>query len=295
MFTQTPTDAAMMDKGQICFGAVYSNNAWNKYWEGQLLRDNGNIGTLSTQAFSAGFAYGITKKINLIASFPYLKTEPSAGTVIGSKGFQDASVNLKAKLLEKNLHKGKLNIFTNAGISFPLSDYFPEEPFAIGFGCMDAGLRAIMYYEHEKGLYSKLTGAYHLRGATFINPTYYYTTYAISTNEVDMPNASDYSLAIGGFTHDKQLKAEAEFSSFTTFNGFDIRRQDGGFPSNDIEALRIGINADYFPAYFSGFTVHAFSAYTLHGRNIGKSFMYGVGVSYAFMIWQKNNTEQSTM
>ncbi|MGB4846752.1 MAG: transporter, partial [Saprospiraceae bacterium] len=38
---QTPTDATLMTKGQICLAAIYSHDSWDEYWEGTLLRSNG--------------------------------------------------------------------------------------------------------------------------------------------------------------------------------------------------------------------------------------------------------------
>jgi hypothetical protein len=35
----------MMNNGEFCFAAAYSNESWDQYREGTLLRENGNIGT----------------------------------------------------------------------------------------------------------------------------------------------------------------------------------------------------------------------------------------------------------
>ena len=47
VMAQTPSDAVMMKSGEICFGLNYGNSAWSEYWEGDSLRENGNIGTLT--------------------------------------------------------------------------------------------------------------------------------------------------------------------------------------------------------------------------------------------------------
>ena len=50
------TDGLMMARGQLCTGFVYDHDQWSNYWEGALKRDNGNIGTLTTQSRVLGRA-----------------------------------------------------------------------------------------------------------------------------------------------------------------------------------------------------------------------------------------------
>ncbi len=64
---KTPSDEVMMKGGGICLGASYNNNSWSQYWEGDSLRENGNIGTLTTHSVSGGLQLGIIDRINLIA------------------------------------------------------------------------------------------------------------------------------------------------------------------------------------------------------------------------------------
>ena len=47
---QTIDDGVMMARGELFTGAIYTHDQWNQYWEGGLKRDNGNIGTLTTQS-----------------------------------------------------------------------------------------------------------------------------------------------------------------------------------------------------------------------------------------------------
>ncbi|MBK7443871.1 MAG: hypothetical protein IPI65_20805 [Bacteroidetes bacterium] len=61
---QTTSDAVMMKPGEICFDVHYTNSAWSEYWEGDSLRENGNIGTLTTQSVTAGFMLGIIDRVN---------------------------------------------------------------------------------------------------------------------------------------------------------------------------------------------------------------------------------------
>src|SRR5678815_1124137 len=72
---QTPTDGIMMSKGEICFGANYVNESWDEYWEGTLLRENGNIGTLTRTTILPMVALGLTDKLNLLVQAPWVQTE----------------------------------------------------------------------------------------------------------------------------------------------------------------------------------------------------------------------------
>src|ERR1043165_6708485 len=86
---QTPTDMEFVPKGNICAGLSYSHASWKKYWEGDTLRVNGNVGTVSTQAIGAGVNVGILDRLNVIVMLPYVVTNASQGTLNGQNGFQD--------------------------------------------------------------------------------------------------------------------------------------------------------------------------------------------------------------
>ena len=58
--------------------------SWTEYWEGELKRENGNIGSVTTQSLMWFGNYGITDKINVMAMVPYMKTEASQGTLAGN-------------------------------------------------------------------------------------------------------------------------------------------------------------------------------------------------------------------
>jgi hypothetical protein len=73
-YSQTPTDGLMMPKGEICIAVIYEDANWDKYWEGTYLRTNGNIGTFNRKMLMPMIIGGITDKINVIVSLPYVKT-----------------------------------------------------------------------------------------------------------------------------------------------------------------------------------------------------------------------------
>ena len=86
VLAQTPSDGLMMDRGQICFAALYTHDTWDEYWEGTLKRTNGNIGTLTRQTVMPMFALGLTDRLNVIASLPWVRTQASGGQMRGVSG-----------------------------------------------------------------------------------------------------------------------------------------------------------------------------------------------------------------
>ena len=49
---QSPTDAVMMEGKRICVAGMFNQDKWDEYWEGTLLRNNGNIGELTRNTYS---------------------------------------------------------------------------------------------------------------------------------------------------------------------------------------------------------------------------------------------------
>src|SRR6187431_427051 len=133
---QTPTDAIMMEKSQLCLAALYTNDTWDEYWEGTLKRDNGNVGTLTRQSYMPMLAYGISDRFNILAAVPWMSTEASGGQIKGVSGFQDLSLWLKFTALKSTIGPGDLSIHAVVGGSIPVSDYNDDYgPFSLGLGC----------------------------------------------------------------------------------------------------------------------------------------------------------------
>src|SRR5580698_9260618 len=74
---QTDADALMIPKNYFCAGVMYTTNSWTNYWEGTFKRDNGNIGTLTTNSYTVAGNYGITNKLDVLFSVPYITTNAS--------------------------------------------------------------------------------------------------------------------------------------------------------------------------------------------------------------------------
>lgn len=285
---QTPSDAVMMDKGLICFDLSYSHDAWHEYWEGTKKRENGNIGTLTRHTITPMFDLGITDRINVMGGVAYVLTRPSAGQIEGTEGFQNLSLAVKVSAFNAELGPGQLHALATIGFTTPVSNYVPDYAYSIGLGCTEGSLRPIVQYKLKKGFYARLQGAYNLRGNCTLPRDYYYTTQAYFSDEVEMPDAIDYSATIGYQTADEGFKAEIFYGGFNTLGGFDIRVQDMGFPSNEMDYTNLGAIVHYYPSFVKGLGVHLSGSYVLTGRNVGQSTTIGGGLSYFFALWNKD-------
>ena len=75
---QMPHDAIYMPKKSVCIAGIYGHSSWNQYWENTLKRENLNICTHTTQSVMLMPALGISNRVNVILSLPYVWTSTSA-------------------------------------------------------------------------------------------------------------------------------------------------------------------------------------------------------------------------
>ena len=281
---QTPLDGLMMPKGEICLAIVYENTTWDRYWEGSTIRVNQNIGTFTRQMGMPMIVGGITDKINVILSLPYLKTEASAGQLTGVQGIQDLGLSVKALLLEKSIGKGKLTGFSNLSYSTPASNYLSDYmPFSLGFGANELGIRAILKYELDKGPYFRASYSYLHRGVTEAERDFYYTDQAYYTAKMDVPNAFLGQVTIGSWMFKKKLRVEASLTTIKSTSGDDIRVYSMPQPTNKVDFDRVeGFAQYYFNSNGRGFGLIASYQKAISGRNMGQFSGYGLGITYQF-------------
>ena len=285
---QTPNDALMMGKGQICIALPYAQESWTNYWEADLKRSNANLGKVSTKAIMPQFALGLFDNLNILGGVNYISTAASQGTLRGHSGLQDVSILLKYKPLSIKLNEHELAGFIVAGFSTPISNYYPDYmPLAIGAGTTNGSIRGILNFKTKSGIYATLNSGYTSRSNITLDRSYYYTNTegGITSNDMKMPNLFDGGAALG-FTNSR-TKIEMTATMLNTIGGTDIRRNDMPLPSVGMDNMRVGIFAQYFPEILRGGGVMAFSNYTLSGRNIGQATTIGGGITYRFDAWKK--------
>ena len=287
---QTEIDGIMMNKNLFCVGAVYENSSWNKYWEASFLRENRNLGTVSTQKINLMGNYGVTRNFNVIFSLPYVQTNASAGTMKGQKGLQDFSMTFKYLPFEKTFGNAVLSLYTLGSFSLPTTNYDADYlPLSIGLQSKTATLR-IMADCQKGNFFTTFSGAYIKRATIQIARNSYLTDEMHYTNEVDMPDAISFNARLGYRTN--RLIIESVFENWVTqAGGFDISTNNMPFPSNAMNMTKIGINSKYTFDKVSGLSLVAGYNQVVEGRNLGKSQSVYGGVFY-IISFNKNQKSQ---
>jgi hypothetical protein len=280
---QTADDGIMMNKKQWCSGVTYMHSSWNEYWEGTTKRDNKNLGTVTTQSLMLMTNYGISDKLNVLASVPYIWTDASAGTLHGMKGFQDIELDLKYEFYKTNVgRKGKLSLMAVGGFSTPLTNYENDFlPMSIGLGSTNVNGR--LTADYQQGIFfATLSGAYVWRSDVSIDRTSYYTDHIIYSDKVDMPNVLNSNLFLG--IRHKGLTAQFQVLNMYTFGGFDIRPNDMPFVSNQMNMTSLGGHVKYFLPFVPNLEVIGGADFVIAGRNVGQSQTYTAGLYYILSL-----------
>lgn len=289
---QTDADAIMMTKNNFCVGAMYTGSHWTDYWEGTLKRTNDNLGIVSTQMVGLMGNYGISKKLNLIFSAPYVETKASAGTLHGQKGIQDLSLWAKWMPVETKVGKGLFSLYGIGGVSTPLTNYIADFlPLSIGVKSKTLSLRAMADYQLGS-LFATVSGTYVFRKNITIDRTSYYTTTLHLTNEVEMPDANQYNIR-AGYRSD-WLIAEAIFTRWNTLGGFDITRNNMPFPSNRMNMSTVGLGFKYTFKKVEGLSLVGNGTLTVDGRNVGEATSLSGGVFYILDFTGKHKASKKT-
>ena len=283
IYAQTEIDGIMMSKNNFCFGVVYQHSSWDEYWEGTFKRENLNLGTVSTKSVTLMGNYGVSDKLNLIFSLPYVKTIASAGTMGGREGLQDVSLTVKYMPLEKTIGNATYSLYALGGISTPVSNYSADYlPLSIGLRGKTASIRLMGDYQRGH-FFTTLSGAYVKKANIHIDRNSYYTTQMHYTNEVDMPDGISINLRIG--YRSKRLIAEAILDNWVTQSGgFDITTNNMPFPSNTMNALKVGVNTKYTLQKIPALSLIGGCNFVTEGRNIGQSNTFYGGLFYVINL-----------
>jgi len=291
---QTDIDGIMMTKNNFCSGFVYGYSSWTNYWEGKLKRDNENLGRASTQMVAYMGNYGITDKLNILFSLPYVWTKASAGTLHGMNDLQDLSVYIKWMPIDRKIGKGEFSAYAIGGYSLPVSDY-PADflPLSVGLRSKNIYLRAMADYQLGRW-FATASGTYINRSHITIDRSAYYTTEMHLTNKVDMPDAAAFNVR-AGYRY-REWIAEAVLDNWTTLGGFDITRNNMPFPSNKMNVTRAGIALKYEVRAVPGLSLIANSYHTVAGRNVGQATSVNAGAFLVLSFGKKKTviTDPST-
>ena len=280
---QTPADGFMMPKRHASMGVHYSSDSWDHYWEGTRKRTNGNIGTITTRSVTAVAGFGITDRLGIMATLPYIWTHASQGVLSDASGVQDLNVAIKYKLLAAGSSSAQaFSAFVVGAATIPVSDYTPDFlPLSIGSAGGRASARLTLNYEAASAWFDNASAAYAFCSNVKLNRNSYFTDGQLYlTNDVAMPNVLEGTMS-GGYRHGR-WQVPLALVQQRTLGGGDIRRQDMPFVSNRMDFVRVEAAVMYAPPVPSNISIRLGAAHVLTGRNVGQSTTFTTGVSHAF-------------
>jgi hypothetical protein len=280
---QTPTDGLMMKKGENCSVLAYSNSTWENYWEGEKKRNNPNLGKFTAENVTFMSALGITDKLNVIVGLPYVQTSASVSYLAGQQGFQDVSLWLKYRLLEKESSAGTLRVFATGGASVPTNNYVADFlPFSIGLQSKTASGRLIANYS-KNGFYINAQGGALLRSSAKIDRnSFIFSNKLYESDVMPVPNAAEGSLSLG-FVN-KRFQTFVSLDRFSCLSGDDIRYNDAPILTNKMASTSVNW---FGKVNIRKLSIIASAGRVLDGRNVGEGTSFGVGVAYFFQVFNK--------
>lgn len=277
---QTVDDGRMMPKGMLSSGVMYTHDSWDQYWEGTLKRKNGNIGTLTQQSITWVGGYGLTDRVSLMATVPYVRTHASQGVLHDLSGVQDLTFAAKLRLLTTGpTRRGTFSAFVVGTAAVPVGDYTPDLfPLSIGTGGGRASGRLTIGYQSAAAWFLNASSAYTWCSNVKLNRSSYYTDGQLYlTNEVAMPNVLEHTVTAG--INRGRLRIPLSLVQQRTLGGGDIRRQDMPFVSNRMDFVKLDGGVTY--ALPKNVSIRLGAAHVLSGRNVGQSTTLTSGLFYA--------------
>ena len=158
------------------------------------------------------------------------------------------------------------------GFSTPMTNYENDFlPMSIGLG--STNLSGRLTVDYQNGIFfTTLSSAFVYRSNVTVDRTSYYTNQINYTNEVDMPNQQNSNLFVG--IRKSNLTVQAQLMNTYTYGGFDIRKNDMPFVSNQMNMTSLGAHIKYFLPFVANLEVVAGADYVIAGRNVGQAQTY---------------------
>jgi|KBSSwiStaDraftv2_1062776.scaffolds.fasta_scaffold56692_4 hypothetical protein len=279
---QTIDDGIMMGRRELQTGNLYSHVSWDQYWEGTLKRRNANIGTITTETNVWTANYGLTNRLNVIGTVPYVWTRASQGVLHGINGFQDLTLAAKWSAIERPAWGGQFRAIAVVSAGLPMTDYNVELlPLSIGLGSTRVSWRGTAHFQSAPGWFVTGSTAFTWQSQVQLDRPYFFTDGEfVMSDRADMPNVMDY-LGSGGYMKNG-LMAAVSFSLQRTMDGGDIRRQDMPFVSNRMNAFKGGAMLMYPLPKLRPLAVNVGVGHVFDGRNVGQGTSFTIGLLYTF-------------
>jgi hypothetical protein len=139
---QGPINGFMPKPGQLDVAFTYSGENFTEFFD-----ENGELipRTIDATSYNLFLEYGFDPKTALVVTAPYISNNPD------NEGWQDGSLWLKYRNDRIERDKGFHNYITSIGLSFPLTNYTNDNPFAIGRRATTFSGRFLWQYDAKYG------------------------------------------------------------------------------------------------------------------------------------------------
>ncbi|MDX6747069.1 hypothetical protein SHK09_09730 [Polaribacter sp. PL03] len=261
-------------KGALSVTASYTSSNFEEFYAGKTKLDAVPAhGKITQNIFSLYAKYGISNKLSVIASIPYISAEgngvadPVNGTT-EQNDLQDISIALKYKAYSVNFEKGNLDLITALGVDIP-TGYEPNGILSLGSGAVSTNLTAGLHLQTNSGFFTSFLNTYHIRGKADNNG---------GGDKFDVPNAY-YSSGKVGYAS-SLFYVEGWVDYLSSSDGVDIGASNftGNFPETKVEYTRVG--ATIYKNVIPELGVSLGFGKVVDGRNLGNSTNYSVGLTY---------------
>jgi hypothetical protein len=242
-------------KGDVALSISF--DSYDEFWVGTEKVSVPDLGTIDTNSLSIWWRHGLTERLALVATLPYVDVEGDGLANLSDSGIQDATVLAQYRLWTRE--SGARHSFVVAGgIKTPVGDYEGDAPVSLGDDTTDVLLRAV-YLLQSGSFYLSTQVGYDLRGD-------------------DAPDG--LPLAVTGGWSFGRATVSATYARYFADGGTDIGDPGFTFPSNKDEYERIG--AKLFSRFNDsfGWSIAAFT--TLDGRNSGDTTGYSAGLVFSY-------------
>jgi len=282
---QALDDGLLVPRRALGVGLLYAHESWTEYWEGSLKRDNGNIGTLTTETVTWVAGYGVTDRLSVIAMLPYVRTRATEGPLHGMRGLQDFTLAAKYQVLSTPLtDRGTLRAVVVGAAGIPASNYEPDlQPLSIGLASRRFSGRFTLNFQAHQGWFLTGSTAYTWRSnVTLDRPAYYTNGQLYLSNEVAMPDVFDYTVTAG--YQRGRLCIPVSLVQQRTLGGDDIRRQDMPFVSNRMDFVKLGGLVRYTVPAPRELEIRIGASRIVRGRNVGQTTALTAGLFHTFHL-----------
>jgi hypothetical protein len=226
--------------------------------------------------------YGVTERLSVMATLPYIWTHAGQGVLHDLSGLQDLTFAAKYRLTTESTRRGAFSAFVVGAAALPMSNYTPDFlPLSIGTGGGRASGRLILNFQSTSAWFVNASAAYTWCSNVKLDRNAYYTDGQLyMTNDVTMPNVFDYALSAG--VKRGRWRIPLSLVQQRTLGGGDIRRQDMPFVSNRMNFMKLDGAVMYALNVPKDVSLRLGAAHVLSGRNVGQSTTFTSGLFYAF-------------